>query len=229
MSDIDLFEDDAPPVKRCDGCGMYFPENELKRCRACGEVFCKDCQKTHDCRNTSKVQEPLNEAHEPKTDRSEKDQKEEKIGKILLACVIIVVVLSFICCGCGFMGSTDNPSANSPNTLSPTTEPPTTLFDKYYDALRYENPEKVWSMLSSEEQEKYSEIGINNIIAAKRYQFIFYDEYEITNEVINGNNAYLDVTITYENLYGIKYTKDFEVKCVYEDGVWKIAKFDAGM
>ncbi|HJJ48677.1 MAG TPA: hypothetical protein O0X39_06805 [Methanocorpusculum sp.] len=47
--DIDLFAD-APPLKRCDGCGQYFEEQELKKCRICGQYFCPECRKTHDCR-----------------------------------------------------------------------------------------------------------------------------------------------------------------------------------
>ena len=218
MSDIDLFEEDAPPLKRCNGCGRYFPENELRRCRACGEVFCKDCQKTHDCRHQQNVHAPLKEETETKI---EVTAKERKVGKIILAFAIICIVLYFTCGICGFLGDFDG---------STSSQSPSKTFDIYYESLKDGDSEKVWSMLSKEGQADCSEIRINNVLTAKKYYgYIFYGGYEITNEIVSGNTAYLDVTITYENLYGIKYTKDFEVKCVYEDGMWKIAQFDEGM
>lgn len=53
MDNSILFEEDAPPLKKCAGCGQYFDEDKLKRCRVCGEYFCSTCQKTHDCRDHS--------------------------------------------------------------------------------------------------------------------------------------------------------------------------------
>lgn len=61
IDEVDLFAD-APPLKRCDGCGRYFEEADLKRCRVCGEYFCPECRKTHDCRikpDTQKAETPI--------------------------------------------------------------------------------------------------------------------------------------------------------------------------
>ena len=55
-SDDDLFAD-APPLKRCDGCGKYVEENLLKKCRVCGKYFCPVCRRTHDCRTVDKLAE----------------------------------------------------------------------------------------------------------------------------------------------------------------------------
>ncbi|HJJ39363.1 MAG TPA: hypothetical protein O0X42_04420, partial [Methanocorpusculum sp.] len=49
MSNTELF-DDGPRLLKCDGCGRYFEEPLLKRCRACGKLFCAECRTTHDCR-----------------------------------------------------------------------------------------------------------------------------------------------------------------------------------
>ena len=66
--DIDLFAD-APPLKRCGGCGRYFEEQEVKKCRVCGEYFCPECRKTHDCRIKpdagARAQQPQQEAGAP--------------------------------------------------------------------------------------------------------------------------------------------------------------------
>lgn len=56
LSNDDLFAD-APPLKRCDGCGKYVEENLLKKCRVCGKYFCPVCRKTHDCRIADKQTE----------------------------------------------------------------------------------------------------------------------------------------------------------------------------
>lgn len=42
----------APDKKRCDGCGRIFDAAKLKQCKNCGEYFCLECRKTHDCRIT---------------------------------------------------------------------------------------------------------------------------------------------------------------------------------
>ena len=34
---------------RCFGCGRLFDITELKQCSACKELFCAECQNTHDC------------------------------------------------------------------------------------------------------------------------------------------------------------------------------------
>lgn len=34
---------------RCFGCGRLFDITEMKQCSACKELFCAECQKTHDC------------------------------------------------------------------------------------------------------------------------------------------------------------------------------------
>ena len=216
MNDIDLFENDAPPVIRCSGCGRYFPENELRKCRACGEVFCKECQKIHDCRELSKVK-TASETDE----KIEVTEKERKTGKIIIAFAIICIVLYFTCGICGFLDDFEG---------STSSQSPSKTFDIYYKSLKDGDSEKVWNMLSKEGQAECSEIIVNNVLTAKKYYGLtFYGGYDITNEVINGNTAYLDVTITYENLYGIKYTRDFTVECIYEDSKWKIAQFDEGM
>ncbi|HJJ38959.1 MAG TPA: hypothetical protein O0X42_02370 [Methanocorpusculum sp.] len=41
---------DGPLRITCSGCGKEFYADEISRCRACGGYFCKECQKTHDCR-----------------------------------------------------------------------------------------------------------------------------------------------------------------------------------
>lgn len=41
---------DGPLRITCSGCGKEFYADEIKRCRACGKYFCRECQKTHDCR-----------------------------------------------------------------------------------------------------------------------------------------------------------------------------------
>ncbi|HJJ59699.1 MAG TPA: PH domain-containing protein [Methanocorpusculum sp.] len=56
LFDDDLFAD-APPLKRCDGCGKYVEENLLKKCRVCGKYFCPVCRQTHDCRIKTKPTE----------------------------------------------------------------------------------------------------------------------------------------------------------------------------
>lgn len=41
---------DGPLRITCSGCGKEFYAEEIRRCRACGGYFCRECQKTHDCR-----------------------------------------------------------------------------------------------------------------------------------------------------------------------------------
>ncbi|MDD3069550.1 MAG: hypothetical protein PHR89_05115 [Bacilli bacterium] len=55
MEDFDLFEDNSPVLKLCDGCKRYFDVADLKQCRVCGQYYCPECRKTHDCRYTRKV------------------------------------------------------------------------------------------------------------------------------------------------------------------------------
>ena len=219
--DIDLFEEDAPPVKRCDGCGRYFPENELRRCRACGEVFCKDCQKDHDCRHQTNNPQPINNEPDGESGEDRKYQRSQKIGKALTIFSVIAIILVISFYFGAFIYELD---------AQQTSESPKKTFDVYYEALKDGDSEKVWSMLSKNGQAECSEIRINNILNAKKYYgFIFHSGYEITGSMHNLNEGYLDVTITYENLYGIKYTRDFKVKCVYENGKWKIDHFDEAM
>ncbi|HJJ29229.1 MAG TPA: DUF4352 domain-containing protein [Methanocorpusculum sp.] len=49
VEDDELFGE-GTPLKLCNGCYRYFEEDKLRRCRICGQYFCPDCQKTHDCR-----------------------------------------------------------------------------------------------------------------------------------------------------------------------------------
>ncbi|HJJ30765.1 MAG TPA: hypothetical protein O0X97_00780 [Methanocorpusculum sp.] len=44
---------DGPLRITCSGCGKEFYAEEISRCRLCGGYFCRDCQKTHDCRTDS--------------------------------------------------------------------------------------------------------------------------------------------------------------------------------
>lgn len=53
MDNSILFED-GPRLVRCDGCGGYFEPTDLKECRACGNKYCPECRKTHDCREPMK-------------------------------------------------------------------------------------------------------------------------------------------------------------------------------
>ncbi|HJJ48230.1 MAG TPA: PH domain-containing protein [Methanocorpusculum sp.] len=59
MDKNDLFSD-VPPLKKCDGCNLFFEEGELKQCHACGKYFCSECQKTHNCRTAT--QSPVEKA-----------------------------------------------------------------------------------------------------------------------------------------------------------------------
>jgi len=33
----------------CQGCGKLFPKSKLKKCKSCGYVFCRKCQRKHHC------------------------------------------------------------------------------------------------------------------------------------------------------------------------------------
>ena len=52
MDNRELF-DNGPKLIKCEGCGRYFEEQMLKKCRVCGGYFCPECRLTHDCRETA--------------------------------------------------------------------------------------------------------------------------------------------------------------------------------
>ena len=67
MTNNTLFNTNTIRVK-CSGCGKLFDIAELKQCSACKELFCAECQKTHDCTAESaspKPSTPVPSAHAP--------------------------------------------------------------------------------------------------------------------------------------------------------------------
>jgi len=67
VEDFDLFEDNSPPLKLCDGCKRYFDEAHLMQCRVCGQYYCPECRKTHDCRLPPKVAPTYSTPKTPET------------------------------------------------------------------------------------------------------------------------------------------------------------------
>ena len=80
MTNNTLFNTNTIRVK-CSGCGKLFDIAELKQCSACKELFCAECQKTHDCTAESaspKPSTPAPSAHAPSKTLLPAPQNREK-------------------------------------------------------------------------------------------------------------------------------------------------------